>query len=191
MTLFPVPVCATAQNNPSCGDQHTDVHVLSIPLVELVVQIVPSTDVITLSPVPFCETAHNNPSCGDQHTDAQLLFDALFLIVQVFPSNDVITLFPVPEPATAQNIFNCGDQHTEFQVLLTTLCLVVHVLTHDRVVMGMVTIDDELIFGRYDVPETASDFCIFAPPFTTREPTSGSIVEYTSCDDDANIELHE
>jgi hypothetical protein len=77
----------------------------------LVVQVIPSGEVITLFPVPRLDTAANNPNSADQQTDLHsfVVTDAV-LVVQVIPSGEVITLFAPTAEETATNKRLSGDQ---------------------------------------------------------------------------------
>ena len=75
MTRLPVPLSATAMNNESSGDQHTEIQLLSAADVRDV-QVMPSGLVITRLLEPEVPTATNKDTSGDQHSPRQLLFAA-------------------------------------------------------------------------------------------------------------------
>jgi hypothetical protein len=86
ITLFPVPLAATAQNRLSDGDHVIENHWLSAALVRAV-HVTPSGDVITLFPVPLLATAQNRFSDGAHVTLFQLLSAALVLDFQNLPAS--------------------------------------------------------------------------------------------------------
>ena len=84
------------QNNPNSGDQHTENQPMKLPSDEvLVVQVIPSGDVITLAVPVLCATAQNNPNSGDQQIEYQALSVAL-CVTHAVPFDDVMIRFPDP-----------------------------------------------------------------------------------------------